>query len=143
MNCKVAAGLIGLVFGLANGIAFAQVAGSSTVGIAVTEVQEVAIGLSVKKQILGQVIYNDADEKIGKIDDLIIGPDDSASFVVVGVGGFVGIRRHRVAVPVEFLVPREGGFVLAGATKEALKDLPTFEYFKPVSRAEHNPIFIR
>jgi hypothetical protein len=50
------------------------------------------------------------------------------SFAIVGVGGFVGVRRHHVAIPVSLFTPRSGDFLLPGATKAAIKSLPAFEY---------------
>ena len=64
----------------------------------------------------------------GKIDDLIIAPDTAVSFVIVGAGGFVGLGKHDVAIPVTQLKQQDGKFVLPGATKEAIKALPKFEY---------------
>jgi hypothetical protein len=128
MKYTVLTALVGLTFALGNGAALAQVAGTTTVGIAVAEVQEVAAGWSAKKQIIGHVVYNDAGDKVGKIDDLIVAPDRSVSFAVVGAGGFVGLRRHHVAIPVTQLSQRNGEFLLPGATKEAIKAMPTFDY---------------
>jgi hypothetical protein len=120
--------LLGLTFALANGAARAQVAGTTTIGIAVAQVQEVAVGWSAKKQIIGHVVYNDAGDKVGKIDDLIVAPDSSVSYAIVGAGGFVGLRRHHVAIPVTQLSQRDGEFLLPGATKAAIKAMPTFDY---------------
>jgi sporulation protein YlmC with PRC-barrel domain len=108
--------------------AAAQVAGSTRLGVAVEEMKAVALGWSVKKQILGQNVYNEQNQRVGKIDDLIIAPDTAVSFVIVGAGGFVGLGRHDVAVPVTQLKQQDGKFVLPGATKEAIKALPKFEY---------------
>ena len=47
------------------GVAQAQVADSTTLGVAVTEMGEVVNGWSAKKGILGKAVYNDADQKIG------------------------------------------------------------------------------
>ncbi len=88
----------------------------------------VALGWSVKKQIMGQSVYNEQNQRVGKIDDLIIAPDTAVSFVIVGAGGFVGLGRHDVAIPVSQLKQQNGKFVLPGATKEAIKALPRFEY---------------
>ncbi len=52
------------------------------------------------------------------------------SFVIVGAGGFVGVGKHDVAIPVNQLKQQDGKFVLSGATKEAIKALPKFEYAK-------------
>src|SRR5262249_26472123 len=80
--------------------AAAQVAGSTTLGVTVEELKAVAIGWSAKRQILGKPVYNDQNARIGKIDDIIVTPDKSISFVIVGAGGFVGVGRHNVAIPV-------------------------------------------
>jgi sporulation protein YlmC with PRC-barrel domain len=106
----------------------AQVAGKTTVGIAVAQVDVVASGWSAKRQILGKIIYNEDNEQVGRIDDLIVAPDQAVSFVIVGAGGFVGLKRHHVAIPVEQLNVRGGDFLLPGATKAAIKQLPNFEY---------------
>jgi hypothetical protein len=52
------------------------------------------------------------------------------SFVIIGAGGFVGVGRHDVAIPVNQLKQENGKIVLPGATKEAIKALPKFEYAK-------------
>jgi len=112
------------------GYAAAQVAGSTRVGITVEETRAVAVGWSAKKQILRQSVYNEQSQKVGTIDDLIIAPDTSVSFVIVGAGGFVGVGKHDMAIPVNQLKQQDGKFVLSGATKEAIKALPKFEYSK-------------
>jgi sporulation protein YlmC with PRC-barrel domain len=106
----------------------AQVAGRTTIGVSVAQVEAVAVGWSARKQIIGHDVYNESGEKVGKVDDLIVTPDNAVSFAIVGVGGFVGVRRHHVAVPVSLLTPHAGDFVLAGATKEAIRSLPAFQY---------------
>jgi sporulation protein YlmC with PRC-barrel domain len=106
----------------------AQVAGRTTIGESVAQVEAVAVGWSARKQIIGHDVYNEGGEKVGKVDDLIVTPDNAVSFAIVGVGGFVGVRRHHVAIPVSLLTPHAGDFVLAGATKEAIKALPAFQY---------------
>jgi sporulation protein YlmC with PRC-barrel domain len=106
----------------------AQVAGSSTVGISTEEMKVVALGWSAKKKIMGKPVYNDANEKIGVVDDLIITPDQYVSYAIIGVGGFLGLRKHDVAVPVSTLKDDKGKLVLPGASKDALKAMPKFEY---------------
>jgi hypothetical protein len=51
-----------------------------------------------------------------------------ASYAIVGVGGFLGVGKNDVAIPMEQIKLEGGDLVLAGATKEALKALPKFEY---------------
>jgi len=127
MNRMAAVALSFLVL-VPGGYAAAQVAGSSTLGVAVEEMKAVALGWSVKKQILGQSVYNEQKQRVGKIEYLIVAPDTSVSFAIIGAGGFVGLGRHDVAIPVGQLKQQDGKFVLPGATKEAIKALPKFEY---------------
>ena len=44
-------------------------------------------------------VYNDHDEKIGDIVDVLLNPQGQVEGVVIGVGGFLGIGQHDVAVP--------------------------------------------
>ena len=114
-----------------GGSVAAQIAGSTRLGVAVAEMRVVAAGWSAKKQILRQPVYNEQTQKVGIIDDLIVAPDTTVSFVIIGAGGFVGVGRHDVAIPVNQLKQQDDGkFILAGATKEAIKALPKFEYAK-------------
>jgi sporulation protein YlmC with PRC-barrel domain len=106
----------------------AQVAGSTTVGVEVTELNAVAMGWSARRQILGRIVYNEKGEKVGRVDDLIITPDKALSFAIIGAGGFVGLGTHDVAIPVNQFQERDGKLVLDGATKEAIKALPRFDY---------------
>jgi hypothetical protein len=122
--------LSGLIVAGAPGGAGAQVAGSSTLGVSVEELKVVAVGWSAKKKILGKSVYNDKNEKIGVVDDLIITPDKSVSYAIIGAGGFLGMGKHDVAVPVGQFKEDKGKIVLAGATKDALKAMPKFEYAK-------------
>jgi sporulation protein YlmC with PRC-barrel domain len=107
----------------------AQTAGSM-VSVSTSELREVAKGWSAKKQILGKDVFNDAGEKVGEIDDLIVTPNKSLSYAIVGVGGFLGVGEHQVAVPVSRFKQEMGKIVLRGATKDALKKAPKFEYAK-------------
>jgi hypothetical protein len=70
------------------GLAGAQVAGSTLIGIAAAELREVTTGWSAKKQVLAQPVYNEKEEKIGTIDDIIVSPAKAVSYAIVGVGDF-------------------------------------------------------
>jgi len=109
-------------------IAQAQVAGSTVIGVATAELRDVTIGWSAKRQVLGKPVFNDKNERIGTIDDIVIAPDKAVSYAIIGAGGFLGVARHNVAIPVGQIKLVDGKFVLAGATKDALKAMPPFEY---------------
>jgi sporulation protein YlmC with PRC-barrel domain len=108
--------------------AAAQVAGSTTLGVTVTELRDVMEGWSAKRQIIGQDVYNDKQEKVGVVEDVIISPNKSVSYGIVGAGGFLGFDRRDVAIPVNQFKLTDGKLILAGATKEALHAMPPFEY---------------
>ena len=112
------------------GNAPAQIAGSTTLGVAVAEMKDVTAGWSAKKQILGQTLYNENKDKVGTIDDIIVAPDKSVSYAIVGAGGFAGIGKHDVAISVSQFKEEGGTFILPGATKEKVKAMPQFEYAK-------------
>ena len=118
------------VFAAASREAYTQVAGTVTLGVAVAEMKEVATGWSAKKQFLGKTVVNEKGEKVGKIDDVIITPEKAISYVIIGAGGFLGIAKHDVAIPVTQLKHEGDKIVLPGATKDAVKALPKFEYAK-------------
>ena len=132
MNRSYVAAIVvaGLVVVGSAGTLDAQVAGSTTVGVSVEELKVVAVGWSAKKKILGKAVYNDKNEKIGVVDDLIITPEKSVSYAIIGAGGFLGMGKHDVAIPVGQFKEDKGRIILAGATKDVLKALPKFEYAK-------------
>ena len=106
----------------------AQVAGSTLRSVSITEAREVASGWSAKRQILGRAVFNDQGEKIGAVDDIIIAPDKTLTYAIIGAGGFLGVARHNVAVRVDQLTVNGDKLFLPGATKDALKQAPEFEY---------------
>ena len=106
-----------------------QVVGSTQLGVAVAERRDVTTGWSAKRQVLGKTVFNDSGAGIGKVDDIIVAPDKAVSYAIIGAGGFLGVGRHDVAIPVSQIKQQsDGKFILAGATKDALKAMPPFEY---------------
>jgi len=82
-------------------------------------------------KLLGSDIYNDNEEKIGKLDDFIVGSDANVSVAVLAVGGLLGMGARMVAVPAGlFETNAKGQTVLPGATEDQLKALPEFLYAK-------------
>ena len=120
--------MLGSIALTAPTIAHAQVAGSTLIGVSAAEMRDVSMGWSTKRTILGQPVFNDKDERVGSIDDIIIAPDKAVSYAIVNAGGFTGLTKHDVAIPVSQLKLVDNKLVLAGATKEALKASPPFEY---------------
>ena len=113
----------------------APVAGRAPLGVTVVEMEAIVVGWSAKHDLFGKTVVNDKNDKIGKIDDLIISPSKAnsapaAPFAIIGVGGFLGIGKRDVAIPTEQLKLQNKQLTLPGATKDALKAMPPFEYQK-------------
>jgi sporulation protein YlmC with PRC-barrel domain len=119
--------LVSVIAAMAYAQDKAPVAGLVPLGVAVVETEAVATGWRASK-LMHADVYNDSNQKIGKIDDFIVSPDGKLSVAVVDVGGFLGLAAHRVAIPVEQFGKVAPKVVLKGATKEALKALPEFKY---------------
>jgi len=112
----------------APAVSYAQVAGTTLLGATYAELRDVTLGWSAKRQILGKAVYNDLNERVGSIDDVIVTTDKSVSYAIINAGGFLAMAKHDVAVPVSRLKLINDKLVLAGATKDALKAAPPFEY---------------
>ncbi|WP_429280498.1 PRC-barrel domain-containing protein [Paraburkholderia sp. GAS41] len=110
--------------------AHAQVAGTQPLSLTVEQSNVLLQGWSVKKSVLGKTVYNDQNEKVGTVRDLIVAPDGSVSAAIVAAGGFLGVATHDVAVPIAALDVRSGNLYLPGATKDAIKATPEFQYAK-------------
>jgi hypothetical protein len=91
------------------------------------DVQKLAAGYRSSK-IVGSPVVNDANEKIGDVDDLLVEPSDKVLFAVLSVGGFLGMGEHLVVVPFSRLQITGNRVLLPGGTKDALKALPEFKY---------------
>jgi sporulation protein YlmC with PRC-barrel domain len=50
-------------------------------------------------KLVGLKVYNDANESLGSISDLLTDKSGNIKAVVLGVGGFLGVGEHLVAVP--------------------------------------------
>jgi sporulation protein YlmC with PRC-barrel domain len=119
--------MLGLRLAATAGDAGAPVAGVVNLGASVEVTRAIAVGHRASK-LIGAPVYNEQEEKVGNIDDLIITPDRSLSFAILSVGGFLGLGGRLVAIPVEQIRDEQGRLILPGATKEALKGLPEFQY---------------
>ena len=115
---------------------YAEVVGASVIGVTVSEVTEIASGWSVKKSFLGKPVYNEKGDKIGSVDDLIIAPNKTLSYAIIGAGGFLGMGKYDVAIPVTQINEINGKMELKGATKESIKQMPKFEYAPKAANRE-------
>src|ERR1700744_5835889 len=52
-------------------------------------------------KVVGLSVYNDNNEKLGSINDLVMDKSGNIKAVVLGVGGFLGMGEHLVAVTLD------------------------------------------
>lgn len=117
------AALLATSFG---GSAFSQ-GSPQTVTLMKVDPASLATGYRTSK-VVGSTVVNEANETVGKIDDLIVTPADKVPFAVLSVGGFLGMDSKYVVVPFSSLQVQDKKIVLTGATKDSLKALPAFKY---------------
>jgi hypothetical protein len=88
-------------------------------------------------RILGSRIYNDRNEAIGDVEEVLLAPPASPAtpaargpVAIIQVGGFLGLGGRLVSVPLGELrwnAERER-ITMPSATKEALRARPAFDY---------------
>ncbi len=100
-----------------------------TVDIAKVDVQKVAAGYRASK-VIGSSVLNEANETIGKVDDLLVTRDGKEPYAVLSIGGFLGMGTHMVVVRYDSLKFADNKIVLPVGTKDGLKMLPAFQYSK-------------
>ena len=101
--------------------------GMERIAILEVDVRVAATGMRASR-LMGADVYNDQDEHIGTLDDLMIDDGGSVGFAILSVGGFLGIGSHLVAVTFDSLTIEDHRIILPGATREELKRLPQFDY---------------
>lgn len=83
-------------------------------------------------------VYNPQGERIGRIEDLVIGGGRELAAVVVGVGGFLGIGERYAALPPGAMVltrqPNGSMRAIVNATRDELRNSPEFKFEGNVGR---------
>lgn len=84
--------------------------------------------LLTASSIIADEVFNPAGEKLGKIEDIMINlHDGSIEYVVIEMGGFLGIGEKFFAVPFSLLkVDAKNASFILNKDKESLKDAPGF-----------------
>jgi hypothetical protein len=97
---SIAAGLVGSA--LLATVAFAQSPNTPSTSTTAATSQS-AQGEWRASKVVGLKIYNDNNENVGSINDLLMEKNGTIKTAVIGVGGFLGVGEHLVAVPFEKL----------------------------------------
>lgn len=83
-------------------------------------------------KLIGTSVNNEAGERIGDINEVILTRDGKAVAAIIGVGGFLGMGEREVAVKFESLRLTQDAnnktVVAIGATKDSLKAAPEWRW---------------
>ena len=80
-------------------------------------------------KVVGASVYNDQNQSVGSVDDLLMGDSDhKAATAVISVGGFLGMGSKLVSVPFDQLKIENDRIVMPGATKASLEGMPEYHY---------------
>jgi hypothetical protein len=101
-------------------------------GIAVDGFQTAPVAELPLDDLVGAPVYGTQMEQIGSIGDVRLGPDGEAEYVIVDVGGFLGIGTRQVAIGFdEMTVLRDEAWqelqVHVAATRQDVEALPEYE----------------
>ncbi len=83
---------------------------------------------------IGESVYNDKNEKVGSVDDILLGKDEKATRAVISVGGVLGVGAKLVAVPYSQLKfsptidDKTSRVMIPGVDENALNGMPTFHF---------------
>jgi sporulation protein YlmC with PRC-barrel domain len=83
---------------LMTGVASAQTSTTATTDKANSSAMMHKEGQWRSSKLIGVDVYNEANEKVGNIEELILDKSGKVEHVVLGVGGFLGMGEHYVAV---------------------------------------------
>jgi sporulation protein YlmC with PRC-barrel domain len=95
--------------------------------------------------LIGTRVHNDANDTMGKVEDLYVDANGAIKTVVVSVGGFLGMGGKNVAVNwSELKYGRDGDSVVLKTswTKDSLKSMPDYKYERrqPAEQAAAPPV---
>ena len=112
---------------------------------ATTTMNQAATGQWRASKLIGVDVYNNQNEKLGEISELIMNSNGQIAGAVIGVGGFLGMGERDVMVPLSQLRFTNEGTSTTGSArdgerrwyperavmntnKDQLKGMPEFKY---------------
>lgn len=90
----------------------------------------------VSSRLIGVTVYNNQNDSLGTIEDLVIENGRTITALVVSVGGFLGIGESYVALdPSTVVLNEKDGSLRAfvDTSRDNLKNAPKFAYAKKKS----------
>lgn len=87
----------------------------------------------MSSKLIGMTVYNNQNDSVGEVKDLVLENGKTVAGVVVSVGGFLGLGESYVLIdPSSIVVSDKDGTMKAyvDTTKDTLKNEPKFTYNK-------------
>ncbi len=80
------------------------------------------------EEIIGRDVVNANGEDVGEVNDIVIARDRDDMFLVVGVGGFLGMGEKDVALPVSDLrISSDNVLLMSEKSEDQLKEMPEYK----------------
>jgi hypothetical protein len=71
-------------------------------------------------------LYNERGDKLGDVERVLRSPDGNFH-IVIGAGGFLGIRERDVRIPLDRVTIRGDRLMIQGLTDDQVKVMPVFD----------------
>lgn len=136
-------------FALMTGVAAAQApAGNATVPDAQNAPVRGSLSPSLSsggapsvEQLMNKSVVGADDKTIGKVTDVILGPDGQAQLIVVRSGGFLGIGGKDIAADMKLVEvdPGSNALKLRDVTQASVRDMPEFRYDDSMTSLNRSP----
>ncbi|QCO15713.1 PRC-barrel domain containing protein [Azospirillum brasilense] len=100
-----------------------------------------AMGGASVEHLMSRTVIGADGEKVGKVSDVILGPDGNAQLLVIQSGGFLGIGGKEIAADIALadVLPGNGPITLRDVTQASVRDMPEFQYSDSMTSLNRGP----
>ncbi|WP_454018970.1 PRC-barrel domain-containing protein [Azospirillum sp. Marseille-Q6669] len=93
------------------------------------------------EHLMSRTVIGADGEKVGKVSDVILGPDGNAQLLVIQSGGFLGIGGKEIAADIALadVLPGNGPITLRDVTQASVRDMPEFQYSDSMTSLNRGP----
>lgn len=87
-------------------------------------------GVASVERLMGKDVVGRDDEKLGEVEDVILGPDGKAQKLVLARGGFLGMNEKQVAIDFNLVQsrPDDDDLHVSSLSRDDVRNMPAFRY---------------
>jgi sporulation protein YlmC with PRC-barrel domain len=87
-------------------------------------------GVASVDRLMGKDVVGRDDEKLGEVEDVILGPDGQAQKLVLARGGFLGMNEKQVAIDFDLVRsrPDDDDLHVSSLSRDDVRNMPEFQY---------------